>query len=127
MVKLAPEKIMDTTTLIILAVIILFFVAKKMGQVNAQKAIELIREGAVLIDVRTEAEFSGGSVGSAINLPLDQLGEKISTIVTDKQKPILVFCLSGSRSAFAKRVLISAGYTNVHNLGSFWRARTILS
>jgi rhodanese-related sulfurtransferase len=118
---------MEHINYIIIAAIIIFFILKKMGQVSAQKAIELVNQGAVVIDVRTPSEFAGGSVKEAVNLPLDSISQKISVVVPDKEQPIMVFCLSGTRSAMARRVLRSNGYKNVYNLGSLWRAKTILA
>lgn len=118
---------METSNIVIIVAIILFLVIKKMGQISPDMAKELLKNGAILIDVRSPGEFSGGSVKNAINLPLDEISQKISTVVPNKETPILVFCLSGSRSAMAKRVLTSEGFTNVHNLGSYLRARSIVS
>lgn len=118
---------MDQTQLIIIAAIIIFFVLKKLGQVNPQKARELKAAGAIVIDVRTVEEFAGGHVVGAINVPLDQLGEKIESVVPDHQQPILIYCLSGTRSALARRILLSKKYSDIYNLGSIYRARSILT
>ncbi|MFZ5949478.1 MAG: rhodanese-like domain-containing protein [Candidatus Rifleibacteriota bacterium] len=96
-----------------------------MSQIGSDKAKELIQQGAVLVDVRTPGEFAGGSIENAINLPLDDVANLASKHLPDRNQPILVFCLSGSRSAMAKTILSRAGYTNVHNLGSLMRARSI--
>jgi len=117
---------MDQTQLIIIVAIIIFFVLKRLGQVNPQKARELKAAGAIVIDVRTAEEFAGGHVAGAINVPLDQLGEKIETVVPDRQQPVLIYCLSGTRSALARRILLSKKYSDIHNLGSIYRARSIL-
>ena len=117
---------MDSTQLIIIAAIIIFFVLKKLGQVSPAKARELVAAGALLVDVRTAGEFAEGHLASAVNIPLDVLGQKISGHVKDKSQPILVYCLSGSRSALAKRILKGQGFSEVHNLGSVFRARSIL-
>ncbi|GAB4272628.1 MAG: hypothetical protein Kow0029_11430 [Candidatus Rifleibacteriota bacterium] len=117
---------MSLTNIIIIITLILFFVMKNMGQINAEEAKKLIEQGALIVDVRSAAEFSGGSVKNAINIPLDSLKLKIAEVAPDKNKPLLVFCLSGSRSALAKRILSAEGYTNVHNLGSFMRAKSIV-
>ncbi len=118
---------MDHTQLIIIAAIIIFFVLKRLGQVNPQKARELKAAGAIVIDVRTTEEFAGGHVAGAINVPLDQLGERIEAVVPDRQQPILIYCLSGTRSALARRILLSKKYSDIHNLGSIYRARSILT
>ncbi len=118
---------MEHINYIIIAAVIIFFVLKKIGQVSANKALELVNQGAVVIDVRTPSEFASGSVKDAINLPLDSISQKIAAATPDKEQPILVFCMSGTRSAMARRVLRTNGYKNVYNLGSLWRAKTILA
>jgi len=118
---------MDQTQLIIIAAIIIFFVLKKLGQVNPQKARELKAAGAIVIDVRTADEFAGGHIVGAINVPLDQLGDKIESVVPDRKQAILIYCLSGTRSALARRILLSKKYSDIHNLGSIYRARSIFN
>jgi len=118
---------MDQTQIIIIAAIIIFFLLKRLGQVSPKKARELKAAGAVIIDVRTTEEFAGGHVAGAVNVPLDQLGEKIESVVPDRQQPVLIYCLSGTRSALARRILLSKNYCEIHNLGSIYRARSILT
>ncbi len=117
---------MDSTQLIIIAAVIIFFVLKKLGQVSPAKARELVAAGALIVDVRTPGEFADGHLASAVNIPLDVIGQQISAHVKDKNQPILVYCLSGSRSALAKRILKGQGFSGVHNLGSIFRARSIV-
>lgn len=68
-----------------------------------------------LVDVRTPEEFSGGYIPGAININLQELQQKLSRIPTDK--PVVVYCRSGNRSAFAANILKQAGYTEVYDLG----------
>jgi rhodanese-related sulfurtransferase len=68
-----------------------------------------------LVDVRTLAEFSDGYIPGAINISLQELPQKLSCIPTDK--PVIVYCRSGNRSAFAANILKQAGYTEVYDLG----------
>ncbi len=117
---------MNSTQLIIIAAIIIFLVLKKLGQVSPVKARELVAAGALIVDVRSPGEFAEGHLGSAVNVPLDVIGQKIGGHVKDKKQPILVYCLSGSRSALAKRILKGQGFSEVHNLGSVFRARSIV-
>lgn len=118
---------MENSHLIIIAAVVIFFLLKRLGQVGAQKARELRDAGAVVIDVRSGEEFAGGHVIGAINVPLDQLSEKIETLVPDRQQALLIYCLSGTRSALARRILLGRQYKNVYNLGSIYRAKSILS
>ncbi|MCC6287277.1 MAG: rhodanese-like domain-containing protein [Chitinophagaceae bacterium] len=68
----------------------------------------LLSQGAIIVDVRTPAEFSGGHIKNAINIPLDQLKNKVAEL-KKKNKIIITCCRSGTRSAMAKSVLASAG------------------
>jgi rhodanese-related sulfurtransferase len=79
---------------------------------------ELINNDAVIIDVRTKGEYSGGHVKGSLNIPLDQLNKNLKKL-KDKDRPIITCCASGMRSGSAKGMLKSAGYTNVHNGGSW--------
>ncbi|GAB1351937.1 MAG TPA: rhodanese-like domain-containing protein [Candidatus Rifleibacterium sp.] len=117
---------MDSTQLIIIAAVIIFFVLKKLGQVSPAQARELVAAGALIVDVRSPGEFAEGHLASAVNIPLDVIGQQIGAHVKDKNQPILVYCLSGSRSALAKRILKGQGFSGVHNLGSIFRARSIV-
>lgn len=58
-------------------------------------------------------------------IPLDTLETIIATIAPDKNRPVLVHCLSGTRSAFAVRTLRKLAYNGVHDLGSLSRARAL--
>ena len=79
---------------------------------------EALPDGALLIDVRSPEEFSGGSVPGAISIPVNQIGLIANhQAVKNKQQPIVVFCASGMRSGMAKRQLISMGYETVINGG----------
>ncbi|MGF1639120.1 MAG: rhodanese-like domain-containing protein [Cyclobacteriaceae bacterium] len=76
----------------------------------------LIQQGAVFIDVRSKAEFNGGHLKGAINIPLDQLSSQLSKI--KKNKPVITCCASGMRSASAKSLLQSNGF-EVYNGGGW--------
>ena len=61
---------------------------------------ELIKNGAIIVDVRSKGEFEGGHLKGSINIPLNRLGENLSKL--KKDKPIITCCASGARSASAK-------------------------
>ena len=67
-----------------------------------------------LVDTRTADEFSFGSIKGAVNIPLDNLRERINEIPTDR--PVVLFCAIGLRGYLAQRILMGRGYTNVQNL-----------
>lgn len=70
----------------------------------------------LIIDVRTVQEFKGGAFPGAINIPLDELPAKLSQLGT-ASRPIVVYCASGARSAYAQQFLAQNGFTNVKNGG----------
>ena len=79
---------------------------------------QLIKEGAVILDVRTKGEYAGGHIKGSINISVDQLKPNLNRL-SDKKKPIITCCASGMRSGTAKSILESNGYTNVYNGGSW--------
>ena len=79
---------------------------------------ELIKQGAIILDVRSKAEFSGGHIKNSINIPVEQLNNNLSKL-KDKDKCIICCCASGMRSASAKRILESSGYKAVFNGGGW--------
>lgn len=79
---------------------------------------ELVKQGAVILDVRSKGEYSGGHIKGSVNISVDQLQKNLHRL-PDKQKPIITCCASGMRSSSAKGILKSSGYVNVHNGGSW--------
>ena len=86
-----------------------------LGMENTQLT-EAVKQGAFLIDVRTPAEFAGGSASGAVNIPLDRIGSQLSKF--KKKSKIVVFCKSGMRSMQAKNILEQNGIINVINGGT---------
>ena len=77
----------------------------------------LIKDGAVIIDVRTPAEFNQGHVSGAINLPLQNMPANLNKL--KKEQTIITCCASGVRSGAAKRLLKNQGFVHVHNGGTW--------
>ena len=71
----------------------------------------------LIVDVRTPEEFEEGAYPDAINIPLDELMERVSEIGENAAREIVVYCASGARSAYAQRMLKQVGYSNVKNGG----------
>lgn len=71
----------------------------------------------LIIDVRTLDEFAKGAYPEAINIPLDELGERYMELGNNANREIIVYCASGARSAYAQRMLNQIGYQNVKNGG----------
>lgn len=80
---------------------------------------EMIKGGAKIVDVRTAEEFNDEHYPKALNIPVDEVQERIDEF-GDKAKPVVVYCATGSRSAYAARVLRSAGYSDVINAGGLY-------
>ena len=78
---------------------------------------QLVREGAVIVDVRTRGEFEGGHIKGAINIPLDQLQNNLGKV--SKSKVVITCCASGMRSASAKNMLKANGFGEVYNGGGW--------
>ncbi len=72
-----------------------------------------------LLDVRTKEEFSFGTIEGAINIPLDELRQRINEL--PKDKPIFVFCAVGLRGYLATKILIANGLKNVKNLSGGYK------
>lgn len=79
------------------------------------EARALVGSGAVLLDVRTPDEFNELHLEGAQNIPLQELGRSLGSL--PKDKPIVVYCAVGSRSAVAAGLLAKSGY-DVRNLGA---------
>jgi rhodanese-related sulfurtransferase len=73
-------------------------------------------EDAVVLDVRSIAEFKDGHIVNAVNIPLNGLGNNLKQLEKHRDKPIVAVCRSGSRSNAACRLLRKQGFENVKNL-----------
>lgn len=75
-----------------------------------------IKAGAKVVDVRTAGEFADEAYPGAVNIPLNVLPAKLDEL-GPKDKPIVLYCASGARSAQAARLLKQAGFSDVVNAG----------
>jgi phage shock protein E len=117
-----------TKEIVILAiVVILYSIWKRSSQISTGSAVEHLKNGALLIDVRSPAEFSSGHLPNAINLPLEEIETSLPRRVKDKNQVLLLHCQSGMRSGVARSKLKGLGYTSAFNLGSYARAARIVS
>ena len=71
-------------------------------------------ESTILLDIRTQDEYALGSLPGAVNIPLDELRERMNEL--PKDKAIITFCAVGLRGYLAYRILVQHGFTNVKNL-----------
>ena len=86
-------------------------------RVPGADARQLVADGAMLLDVRTEREYQDGGIEGSVNIPVQELPGRMDELGA-KDQPIVVYCQSGGRSAMAKRMLEGNGFTSVHDLGS---------
>lgn len=78
------------------------------------RVAELIRDGAQLIDVREAYEREAGRIpGDTAHIELDRLTDEAGSI--DRERPVVFYCRSGSRSALAAQAFAAAGF-DAHNL-----------
>ena len=88
--------------------------ADGVAHVDGPRARELVAAGATLLDVRTPAEFAGGHLDGALNIPVAELASRQAEVPRGR---VVVYCQSGGRSARAAGLLASAGY-EVFDLGA---------
>jgi phage shock protein E len=79
----------------------------------------LLEEGAQVVDVRGPGEFAAGHAANSVNIPLQELGQRAGDL--DRNRPVIVCCASGTRSAMAAHRLRRLGFGRVMNAGS-WRS-----
>lgn len=91
------------------------FIKKLFGK-NKVDYKALVENGAQIIDVRTPAEYSSGSIRNSKNIPLQLLVSEMKKL--DLKKPIITCCASGMRSASAKAILKQNGF-EVYNGGGW--------
>ena len=81
---------------------------------------QLVNDGAIILDVRTSGEFSTGHIKGSINIPINSLAHNLAKLKA-KNKPVITCCASGMRSASAKSILQSNGFSDVYNGGSWYQ------
>ncbi len=110
---------MLTKILLLVAVIVVIavlYLRFGVARISGPEARQLVDQGALLLDVRTPAEFSSGHIEGAINIPIGDLKSRLNEL-DQANAGIVVYCQSGGRSAIAKKMLERNGFENVHDLG----------
>lgn len=108
-------------------IIAAFFIFRRTGLVSVKDAQEYLKQGALVIDVRSAGEFVAGHLPVAVNLPLSEIETNWSRRIKDKNQVVLLHCASGARSGVARRKLIALGCPNTYNMGGYARAARIVS
>ena len=114
------EKMLPTLLVVAGLLVVGYFVFVKGGDVSSADARQLVASGARLVDVRTPGEFAAGHIPGAVNIPVQQLDNRLAEL-QPKDAAIVVYCRSGSRSSSAARMLKNAGFAVVHDLGPMSR------
>jgi len=86
-------------------------------RLTPQQAQDMMSDDVIILDVRTQEEFSERRIKNALLLPVDEIEEKASSVIPDKNQTVLVYCRTGRRSEIASRQLIEMGYTSVFDFG----------
>ncbi len=94
-------------------------VSGAMPVVSWRELRDMDRSAITLIDTRTEDEFAIGTIPGAINIPVDDLRQRIGEVPHDK--PIVVFCAVGLRGYLAQRILLGRGFKDVRNLSGGYK------
>ena len=102
--------------LILFLVIVFLFIRKRFFDKTDYES--MIKNGGVIVDVRSEPEFFSGNIDNSINIPLGEISSNLNKL-QDKNQPIITCCASGLRSEAAKKILTSKGYNNVVNGGGW--------
>ena len=95
---------------------------------SPQDAIRLMNHGALVLDIRPREQFAAGHLSGARQMPSDQILTAGETLKKHREKPVLVYCDSGSVSAAAARQLATQGFTKAFNLRggiAAWRAENL--
>jgi len=91
-------------------------ISQMMARAKAKPAATAPSNAPIIVDVRSPEEFRSGAYPGAINISLDELQRRINELGS-KSRDITLYCASGARSAYAQRVLLQLGFTNVKNGG----------
>ena len=93
--------------------------------ISPQDLIRLQNQGAVVLDLRASADYAAGHIGGARDFDSAQILTANETLRKHKEKPVVVYCETGSTGAAAARVLAGQGFTKAYNLRgglAAWRA-----
>ena len=87
-----------------------------MAQRNVKAAAPTVSAEPLIVDVRSTEEFSGGAYPGAVNIPVDELQNRIGELGSTS-RDLTLYCASGARSGYGQRMLLQMGFTNVKNGG----------
>jgi rhodanese-related sulfurtransferase len=111
---------LDTPSTILLTIIVIFLIFKLFGflgrlgikQIGPRELDQ--KKGIMLLDVRSDREYSEGHIPGAVHVPLPEIGERVKKLKKDKE--LVVYCRNGNQSIWAIKRLMGMGYKNLYNL-----------
>jgi phage shock protein E len=109
---------MNSNYWLVIALVLFFFYRFWRGARIKAKLPQLIARGAIIVDVRSVAEFVGGANPKSINIPIEQISEATFGGFS-KDIPVILCCASGMRSGLAVSLVKKIGFTDVMNAGSW--------
>ena len=88
-------------------------------QISQDEAMQMMQEQTdyLIVDVRRPDEYAEGHIAGAINVPNEEINDKMPELLPDKDQLLLIYCRSGNRSKEASKKLADIGYTNVYEFG----------
>ncbi|WP_018138623.1 MULTISPECIES: rhodanese-like domain-containing protein [unclassified Thioalkalivibrio] len=90
---------------------------RKYRTLSPSEAVRVInQDDSLVLDVREDNEIASGRIGGAKHIPVGSLQKRMDDIAKYKDKPVVVYCRSGNRSAMAASQLTAAGFQDVVNL-----------
>lgn len=96
--------------------------------ISQDKAAEIMDNNpdCIILDMRTQEEYDEEHIKGAICIPVDSIGEDVTSLLPDKNAVLLVYCRSGNRSRQASEKLAALGYTSVYEFGGIntWSGET---
>jgi rhodanese-related sulfurtransferase len=105
---------------LLLGLVVAYFAWRVLNPILIRRRLPaLLKDGAQVVDVRSLAEFASGHAAGSVNIPLAEIGERAREL--DPNRPVIVCCASGTRSALAARRLRGQGFKKVLNAGT-WRS-----
>ncbi|MHB1869508.1 MAG: rhodanese-like domain-containing protein [Steroidobacteraceae bacterium] len=128
-IHLHPWLVAATAAVAVLAVLVEIRArGESFASVSPQQAVQLMNRGALTIDLRPADQFAAGHVSGARRMDGEQILRGAELLKKYKQKPVIVYCNSGSLAAAAVRQLRGQGFTQVTNLRggiSAWRSEQL--
>jgi phage shock protein E len=96
------------------------------GAAKAREGWTRVQQGALLIDVRSEAEFEGGAIPGAVNIPYDETDALAEAVGPGRDRAVVMYCGSGKRVGMAIEALEERGYRNLYNATGYEALRSAM-